>query len=51
MSIITSYKKNQAAFIKWAKLISLNTVFPILQSAAFIHLFIDAYFIILEQAS
>lgn len=37
--------------MKWAKFTSLNSVFLILQSAAFIPLFIDAYFITSEHAS
>lgn len=45
------YNKNQMAFIKWAKFISLNSMFLTLQSAVFIHMFINEYFITSEQAS
>lgn len=51
MSLITSYNKKQTAFIKWAKFISLNSMFLTLQSAVFIHMSIDEYFITSEQAS
>lgn len=46
-----SCNKKQMAFIKWAKFISLNSMFLTLQSAVFIHMLIDEYFITSEQPS
>lgn len=46
-----SSNKKQMAFIKRAKFISLNSMFLTLQSAVFIHMLIDEYFITSEQPS